>query len=284
MLFSDYLSDCHTLHSGLNTLLSATHFDAIHDSAARERLRALTPKTTRTDFINTFIFWALQRDSSTSSPPLALVDGPKSDLALLCAERVERHLAATYFLTDLDHDDSTRFFGTIAYQLAMNFSIYAEILEDVLGQNPGILTKSLKVQFRELISVPFSGLVARNAKLGTKRLIIVDGFDGYERSVRREILRVVTEAVQAGTPFRWAFYSHERETDVDNALGLLEDEDLWWQVNLYEVELAGTPTSLALDIMSVVRNRLESRCSKARNLFVRLFTLIRLWLRMGLIH
>lgn len=217
--------------TGRTALLTAALVDAIHDSAAREIILEGIPKAIDVEFVNTFSSWVHERHPG---PPLAFVTGPRSDLAQLCAERLEAHLAASYFLSNPQYDDPTRFFPTIAYQLVMNCPIYAEILEDALRKNPAALTKSLKVQFRELIFIPVMEALAVNAGSMTRKVIIVDGLEGYERRVRAEIIRTVAKATEEGLPLHWAFFSYQEDMDDEFWSGSLGSSggEFFWRVHV----------------------------------------------------
>ncbi|KAF9442521.1 hypothetical protein P691DRAFT_789324, partial [Macrolepiota fuliginosa MF-IS2] len=142
---------------GLRILHDASLPDAAYDSAARESALCFIPKTERKDFVPEFVAWARQPGSSVMR-----LTGPKSDLVQLCAEKLQEELAASFFSPKSKRaDDRCQVFVTLADQLAIHIPSYAEMLDVKLRRNPGLVTKSLRVQFRELISTLIEELLAR---------------------------------------------------------------------------------------------------------------------------
>lgn len=221
----------------LQMLFGASQLDAIHDSAARERALESTPTTTHPEFVNIFTSWSTAQKPGCS-PSMALLTGPISDLAQLCAEHLEDYLAATYFLSSGSCTaDPVHFIPTIALQLATRSPSFAEALKNIIHRDPTLLTKSLKVQFRELIAVPFRDLtksVGASNLMG--RVIIVDAFDRFAPRIRREILRAIATAIDEETPqLCWAFFSEEDYNSVRGEIELiLNTKDLLLEVNLYD--------------------------------------------------
>lgn len=137
---------------GRRILQDASLPGALHDSGIREVALRDIPETEQDDFVDRFIVWALLADRQF----VMWWKGPKSTLAQMCAEKAEEQLAATFFFSRLQGvNDPKRFFTTISHQLATHFPLYAALVEGKLRRDPYLVTKSLKVQFRELISVPF---------------------------------------------------------------------------------------------------------------------------------
>ncbi|KAF9442526.1 hypothetical protein P691DRAFT_681340, partial [Macrolepiota fuliginosa MF-IS2] len=96
---------------------------------------------------------------------------------------------------------------TLADQLAIHIPSYAEILDVKLRRNPALVTKSLRVQFRELISTLIEELLARGVDLGSRNIIMVEGIDEcVSVNARCEILCTILESAGA-LPFRWAIFS-----------------------------------------------------------------------------
>ncbi|KAJ3566986.1 hypothetical protein NP233_g6649 [Leucocoprinus birnbaumii] len=210
-------------------LLSMALLDAMHDSAAREELLHSIPRTLHVEFVGIFAAWA--RQMGTATPPIALLSGTRSNLAQLCAERLDEQLAATYFFSDPHYDNPSKFVPTIACQFAVQMPIYAELLGHIIRRNPAVLTKSLKVQFRELIYVPLNELKSRGVTVdNTSIVVVVDGFHGYKPAIRGEILRSVITAARDGLPLRWAFFG-QGDMSPEGGLELMEEE-LFWKVDL----------------------------------------------------
>ncbi|KAF9443270.1 hypothetical protein P691DRAFT_632183, partial [Macrolepiota fuliginosa MF-IS2] len=83
---------------------------------------------------------------------------------------------------------------------------YAEILDMKLRRNPALVSKSLRVQFDDLIAQPTKELLAKGVDLGSRRLIIVEGIDECANvQARCEILCTILKSADA-LPFRWALF------------------------------------------------------------------------------
>ncbi|KAF9445585.1 hypothetical protein P691DRAFT_734689 [Macrolepiota fuliginosa MF-IS2] len=207
--FTMHTSNCnfveyHTAEgSGLKILRGASLPKAAYDSAARESALYSIPKTGHEDFVAEFVAWTHRGDV-----PVMRLNGPKSNLAQLCAEKSEENLAATFcFLRSHGTDDPSRFFTTLAGQLAIHIPPFAEILNAKLYHNPDLVLKSLKVQFEELIATPIKELLAKGVDLGPRRVIMVEGIDEcVSAHARCEILCTILGSASA-LPFRWAIFS-----------------------------------------------------------------------------
>ncbi|KAF9447836.1 hypothetical protein P691DRAFT_90365 [Macrolepiota fuliginosa MF-IS2] len=133
--------------------------------------------------------------------------GLKSNLAQLCTEKVQEELAATFcFLESTTTEDPRRFFTTLANQIATHIPAYAEILDDKLRRNPDLVSKSLKIQFEELIAAPIKELLERGIDLGPRRVIVVEGIDECAgMHARCEIIGTILGSAR-GLPFYWAIF------------------------------------------------------------------------------
>ncbi|KAF9442525.1 hypothetical protein P691DRAFT_681335, partial [Macrolepiota fuliginosa MF-IS2] len=189
---------------GLKLLHDNSHPKAAYDSAAREFALYSIPKTDREDFVADFVAWTRR----TTGPPVMQLNGPKSNLAQLCAEKLEENLDATFcFSRSNGTDDPGRFFTTLADQLATHNRSYAKILDGKIRHNRALVSKSLRVQFDELIAAPVGGLLAEELDLGPRKVIIVEGIDECASvHARCEILCIILKSASA-LPFRWAIFS-----------------------------------------------------------------------------
>ncbi|KAF9445681.1 hypothetical protein P691DRAFT_254988 [Macrolepiota fuliginosa MF-IS2] len=190
--------------SGLKLLHDNSLPKAAYDSAARESALYSIPKTEHEGFVADFVAWTRR----TTDPPVMRLNGPKSNLAQLCAEKVKEDLAATFcFSRSLGTDDASRFFTTLADQLATHNRPYAEILDAKIRRNRALVSKSLRVQFDELIVTPMGGLLAKGVDLGPRKVIIVEGIDECASvHARCEILCIILKSANA-LPFLWATFS-----------------------------------------------------------------------------
>ncbi|KAF5360764.1 hypothetical protein D9756_004438 [Leucocoprinus leucothites] len=179
--------------------------EAAHDSAANEVAAGSFPKTRHGSILENLSTW-----TQHPSPSFLLwIVGPRSNLAHLCADSAGDYLAASYFfLRELQVDDPTRFFTTIAYQLALHFPTHGELIDAKLRRSPDLISKSLKIQFRELIVQPFQRLRASGEiTVGSRRIIIVNGLDKCKGDqAREELLRILTTETEA-LPFRWVVFT-----------------------------------------------------------------------------
>jgi hypothetical protein len=102
---------------GRRRLLEASLFDAIYDSAAQENLDPPLPATPHRRLIEELK--VLITEGETSFRAL-IFSGPRSNLAHLCAKRLEDNLCASFFVfQSLKTDNHVRFFPTIAWQLSI---------------------------------------------------------------------------------------------------------------------------------------------------------------------
>ncbi|KAF5361024.1 hypothetical protein D9756_004445 [Leucocoprinus leucothites] len=177
---------------GIELLYNASRMQAAYDSAANEFAADSLPETRHGSILEGLSTWARH-----STPPfLSLwIVGPESNLAHLCADNLGDYLAASFFFSrELGVEDPTQFFTTIAYQLALYFPAYEALINAKLRQSPGLLFKSLKIQFRELIARPFQELRARGETIDeSRRIIIINGLDDCKGDqARQELLRILT--------------------------------------------------------------------------------------------
>jgi hypothetical protein len=80
--------------------------------------------------------------------------------------------AAFFLLRERERNDPSRFFITIASELAEHHPEYRQRLLNILETSERLLEQSLKYQFEKLLVEPLSGL-----QLQRKLLIIIDGLD-----------------------------------------------------------------------------------------------------------
>ncbi|KAJ3563318.1 hypothetical protein NP233_g9014 [Leucocoprinus birnbaumii] len=190
---------------GIKALLRASQQHATHDSSLNQFISHL-PKTSHTDLVDVLADWALGEHSAYHS---LWVVGPRSNLPHLCARKLQNNLVASYFFSEENRiTDPSQFFPTIAYRLAIHLPAYWNILDAKLSRDPALASRSLKIQFRELISEPFQKLRARGEiSISPRPLILVSGFDQCNGDeARLEILRILTTESER-IPFRWIFFS-----------------------------------------------------------------------------
>ena len=135
------------------------------------------------------------------SCPIFWLFGPagagKSAIAQTIAERrsFEGGLGASFFFSrgKLGRDSGIHVFPTIAYQLAEAIPELRSHIDYAVRVNPTICSKSVEVQFRELILKP-----ALSVPVGTLcfRPIIIDGLDECDsQAIQQALLAVVADGV-----------------------------------------------------------------------------------------
>ncbi|KAJ3564705.1 hypothetical protein NP233_g8119 [Leucocoprinus birnbaumii] len=191
------------LLSDLPTLSEEAIKDALHDSRHQERVAQSLRHFPDSDAV----IATISRRIYESENPLCAVwlSDPGFNLGYLCARRLSSQLAASFFFDTKCHSDATsKFFLTIAYQLALQFPSYDCLLRDKLRHNPDLVDKCLEVQFLKLIVEPFRQLQFPNVPIGNQGLIVVNGLENSQD--RAEVLRVIGESKRE-LPFCWVIFS-----------------------------------------------------------------------------
>ncbi|KAF5348785.1 hypothetical protein D9756_009766 [Leucocoprinus leucothites] len=197
--------------AGLHRLLDHSIPSATHDSSERYPPPLCYPGT-RQDFINLLTEWG--RGTSPDHPErLAWMKGPagvgKSAIAQSTAQALGVMLGTTFFFSRPNHrDDPHRFFTSIAYQLAMKLQALGDFLDQKIQHDPTIVTKSLPLQFDELLIAPVRALKQKGKAL-PDMTIFVDGLDECKgEAAQQEIVTLVARSLRDGeTSFRWIFFS-----------------------------------------------------------------------------
>ncbi|KAJ3569750.1 hypothetical protein NP233_g4844 [Leucocoprinus birnbaumii] len=201
----------------LDILFKHSMPDAFHNSLARYP----PPRChlgTREEYIKLIIQWAL--GESDHKEPVLWLRGPfgvgKSAIAQTGAESLKPldKLLATLFFSrsNADRDEPLRVFPSIVYQIASLCQPFAGIIDMILQKDPSITTKSLPIQFEELIVIPLQQIDAtKNGLEGG--VVIIDGLDECRGTMeQREIIRIIaTSARNRTTPFRWFITSRPEE-------------------------------------------------------------------------
>jgi hypothetical protein len=134
----------------------------------------------------------------------------KSAIAQTCAEKLKELglLGASFFFSMNGCDDPTRFFPSIAYQLAIELPEYRDLLDKKVFNDKTLAKKTVKAQFRGLIVEPFVEL-ERIGNMQSRRAIFVDGLDECgDKDAQREIVELVgTWVGNRSTSSCWAFFS-----------------------------------------------------------------------------
>lgn len=119
----------------------------------------------------------------------------KTAIAQTVAEAAkEAHiLGAAFFFSPTHKNDPVRLFVSIAYQLAASNGQYRRAVAIQLANDPGLLQKDMRTQFKKLLIEPLSQL-----ELEKKLLIVIDGLDechGYDEQC--EIILLISKAASS---------------------------------------------------------------------------------------
>lgn len=130
----------------------------------------------------------------------------KSAVAQTIAEQFKASgsLGAAFFFSRLnDRDDPMSVIPTLAYQLATLHSDYRQVITQRLADDPTLLEKKLRTQFRELIIEPFKALMASKPHISQKPLLILlDGLDECSsKEAQCEFVDLICEHVRVTDTF-----------------------------------------------------------------------------------
>ncbi|KAJ3571722.1 hypothetical protein NP233_g3569 [Leucocoprinus birnbaumii] len=213
---SQFIDNSHAT-SGLELLYKSSMPHAFHDAGARYP----PPKChlgTRNNYITYITNWAI--GESAQKEPILWMYGPfgvgKTAVAQSSAEALTHchKLTASLFFSrsNADRDDPQRVFPSIAYQIATKFPPFKEILETRIRSDPALLTKSLSMQFEELLVLPLRQLgFGRREVEGL--VVVLDGLDECRGSANQcEIVNIIaTSARNRTTPLRWFITSRPED-------------------------------------------------------------------------
>lgn len=122
----------------------------------------------------------------------------KSAIAQTIAEETKQagQLGAALFFSRSNHkDDPDGVISTLAYQLAVKSPEYKQIITQCLINDPTILEKNRRTQFKELIIEPFQTLMTQRAQtVQTPLLIILDGLDECQsKEAQCEFIELISD-------------------------------------------------------------------------------------------
>ncbi|KAF5360624.1 hypothetical protein D9756_004614 [Leucocoprinus leucothites] len=200
--------------SGIHRLLRQSMPDAFHDSSARYPPPACHYGT-RQEYIAMIRDWGLGAPGSHQEQ-IFWMDGPagvgKSAVAQSCAELFaeQGRLAASIFFSRPNRrQDHNRLFTSISYQVATKWKPFAEVVDLRIREDPTLVTKAIREQFRELLVRPMQQLRSEWGGSVQGRVIIVDGLDECDTiEAQIDILEIIATSVrEQTTPFRWMLTS-----------------------------------------------------------------------------
>lgn len=135
----------------------------------------------------------------------------KSAVAQTIAEQCKTTglLGAAFFFSRLitNCSDHRGMIPTLAYQLAVQHSGYKQVITRRLADDPALLDKNLRTQFRELVVEPFKTLTAQGRSHRQQPLLIViDGLDECKDiENQRELIHLINDHPQV--PLLWMICS-----------------------------------------------------------------------------
>ncbi len=106
--------------------------------------------------------------------------------------------AALFFSRSNHRDDPDGVIPTLAYQLAVRFPEYKHVITQRLVDNPTLLEKNRRAQFKELIIEPFQILITQHAQIVQKPLLIIlDGLDECRsKEAQCEFIELISDHVR----------------------------------------------------------------------------------------
>ncbi|KAJ3569212.1 hypothetical protein NP233_g5210 [Leucocoprinus birnbaumii] len=113
-------------------------------------------------------------------------------------------LGATFFFSKLQQRDSPNgLIATLAYQFALEHAGYNHLITQILSHNPGILDKTLRVQFYKLIVEPFAFLATQQSADNSSQkplVVIIDGLDECsDEDAQCQLIQLIGEYVHMPT-------------------------------------------------------------------------------------
>lgn len=137
----------------------------------------------------------------------------KSAIAQTIAEEMGLlgRLGAAFFFSRLNHlDDPEGVVPTLAYQLATLHSQYKQIITQRIVDDPMILEKNLRSQFKALITEPFQVLMTQHpSTIREPLLVVLDGLDECKsKEAQCELIELINAQAQSdGCPLLWMICS-----------------------------------------------------------------------------
>ncbi|KIL62514.1 hypothetical protein M378DRAFT_165718 [Amanita muscaria Koide BX008] len=212
-------------------------FTAQVDSSAQDPERICHPGT-RQNVLKRMKDWIANDPSSTER--ITWLHGPagagKSAIAQTIAKSCGlQKVAATFFFfkSDPSRNDGNRLFPTLAYQLAFSFPAIKDHIVEALHQRPDLPTKSVEMQFNDLIALPLRSLGEAASKQSSPGsvigafnqcrqlapVIIIDGVDEcMDDKLQQRFLKIVGNAVKDHSfPFRFLICSRS-EAHIEDTI------------------------------------------------------------------
>ncbi|KXN86010.1 hypothetical protein AN958_10620 [Leucoagaricus sp. SymC.cos] len=257
----------------LDRLSEKAMLAAVLDSEERSDPPKCNPET-RHSVRSRILEW---RDNLTRHPDRRALWLPgsaavgKSAVAQTVAETLEErgHLGAAFFFSRPNRrDNPNTLIPTIAYQLAVRHRHYKSILARQLADDPSVLRKHRRAQFKGLIMLPFqilmNDLIQQRSEIVLEPLVIViDGLDECaDRQAQREFVEMITD--YAGMvdrfPLLWMISSRE-ESHLKAAFANVDSRMIWLRERLEidDSESRGDATRILEDGFLEIRRNFVNR-------------------------
>ncbi|KAL4874699.1 hypothetical protein BJY04DRAFT_224751 [Aspergillus karnatakaensis] len=155
--------------------------DACFDAHKLQDIRTCLSHT-RVSTIEKIRQWATRRHAEPVFWLQGIAGSGKTTVAKTVAEIIskEGNLGASFFFSRQggDRANASKFFGTVAYQLAVRLVPFRSLLTRVLESNPDIFGKAYMEQWEHLILRPLQQLGQRsNGSQGKPLVVVVDAID-----------------------------------------------------------------------------------------------------------
>ncbi|KAF9442658.1 hypothetical protein P691DRAFT_810256 [Macrolepiota fuliginosa MF-IS2] len=239
---------------------------AIHDSSDRSYPPLCHPDT-RKSLRSRIVEWGMGKDSQGR---MLWMYGPpavgKSAVAQTTAEFFQSagRLGATFFFSRPNQfDDPSCVIPTLAYQLATKHHQYKHIITQRLADDPLILKKNIRTQFKELIIQPFRILMTQYPQtISEPLLIILDGLDECkDKQAQCEFIDLIsTHSRQVGIfPVFWLITSRPEW----HLRSMLSNPDFHTTCKREELEVDDKEAQN--DVRRLLRDELEKTRKKYRD-------------------
>ncbi|OOQ86570.1 WD domain protein [Penicillium brasilianum] len=138
---------------------------------------------TRTDLLSQIGEWASSPQGRCIFWLNGIAGTGKSTISRTMAKSfsLSQSLGASFFFKrgEGDRGNARKLFPTIARQLAISIPEITPVLEEIVRENPGIITKTMREQFEKLLLQPLNSLA--RSKIPTRAIVIViDALDECE--------------------------------------------------------------------------------------------------------
>ncbi|KNG47044.1 vegetative incompatibility protein het-e-1 [Stemphylium lycopersici] len=153
---------------------------------------------TRTELLNEITTWASNKDGKSIFWLSGMAGTGKSTIARTVAQSFasQGQLGASFFFKkgEGERGNASRFFTTLATDLAAHEPGMLPGIRKTLDENPTISHKALKDQFEKLILQPLLGIKQARSRV-LARVIVIDALDECEREADiRTILQLLAQA------------------------------------------------------------------------------------------